>query len=393
MNTTELYSEDACCGCGACAAKCPKEAISIETNEFGFKYPYIDSNRCIDCKACKKVCSFKKEKEKISNNYKCYAGGVQDDNLIMKSASGGIFSAIASQFIKMGGYVCGSSAFLENGIIKVQHIIINDLDNLYKLQGSKYVQSDTVDCFKKIGKLIKNGSKVLFSGTPCQVDAVKSLYGRYSGTLLFTIDIICHGVPSQSFLNGYLKEYQKRKKQELSYFDFRNKKYGWRELTGIAKFTNGIEETVTPEKSSYYRYFEDGEIFRENCYKCPYANLNRVGDITIGDYWGVEKYSPELLDIGTLSEKKGISCLLINNTVGEKMLEDYGKKLIVYPVEISKVMIVNTQLKEPAKYSEKRKKLLKKFKDHGYSSIENFFIREILRGKIKSIIKKIIRKD
>lgn len=390
MNTTELYREEACCGCGACAAKCPKEAISIKVNEFGFKYPYIDSSLCIDCKACKKVCSFNDDKK--TNNYKCYAGGVQDENLLMKSASGGIFSAIASQFIEMGGYVCGSSSFFENGIMRVEHIIINDLENLYKLQGSKYVQSDTVDCFREIGKLLKNGSKVLFSGTPCQVDAIKSLYGRYSGTLLFTIDIICHGVPSQSFLNGYLKEYQKRNKQELIYFDFRNKKYGWG-LTGIAKFMNGIEETVTPEKSSYYRYFLDGEIYRENCYKCPYANLNRVGDITIGDYWGVEKYSPELLNKGTLSESKGISCLLINNTVGEKMLGDYGKKLVVYPVEISKVMIVNTQLKEPAKHSEKRRKLLKKFKDNGYSSIEKFFIREILWAKTKNIIKKLLRKN
>lgn len=336
------------------------------------------------------MCSFNDDKK--TNNYKCYAGGVQDENLLMKSASGGIFSAIASQFIEMGGYVCGSSSFFENGIMRVEHIIINDLENLYKLQGSKYVQSDTVDCFREIGKLLKNGSKVLFSGTPCQVDAIKSLYGRYSGTLLFTIDIICHGVPSQSFLNGYLKEYQKRNKQELIYFDFRNKKYGWG-LTGIAKFMNGIEETVTPEKSSYYRYFLDGEIYRENCYKCPYANLNRVGDITIGDYWGVEKYSPELLNKGTLSESKGISCLLINNTVGEKMLGDYGKKLVVYPVEISKVMIVNTQLKEPAKHSEKRRKLLKKFKDNGYSSIEKFFIREILWAKTKNIIKKLLRKN
>lgn len=390
MNTTELCSEDACCGCGACAVKCPKDAISIKTNEFGFKYPYIDSNRCVDCKVCQKICSFNNEKK--INNYKCYAGGSQDDNLLMKSASGGIFSAIASRFIEKGGYVCGSASFFENGEARVEHIIINNLESLYKLQGSKYVQSDTVDCFRKIGKLMKNGFKVLFSGTPCQVDAVKSLYGRYSGTLLFTIDIICHGVPSQSFFNGYLKEYQKRNKQELSYFDFRNKKYGWG-LTGIAKFINGIEKTVTPEKSSYYRYFEDGEIFRENCYKCPYANLNRVGDITIGDYWGVEKYSPELLDKGTLSEKKGISCLLINNNIGEKMLSEYGIKLVVYPVEVSKVMILNTQLKEPTKYTQKRQRLLKRFRDNGYSSIEKFFTRELLRGKTKSIIKKVIHRN
>lgn len=190
--------------------------------------------------------------------------------------------------------------------------------------------------------------------------------------LVFTIDIICHGVPSQSFFNGYLKEYQKRKKQELSYIDFRNKKYGWG-LTGIAKFENGDEETVTPEKSSYYRYFLDGEIYRENCYKCPYANSNRVGDITIGDYWGIEQCSPELLDKGKISEKKGVSCLLTNNNTGEKMLSEFGTQLVVYPVPISKILIRNTQLKEPAKHSEKRQKLLKRFKDNGYSSIEKFF--------------------
>lgn len=389
MTTRELCYDDICCGCGACVVRCPQNAISIMENEYGFTYPSIDSNRCIDCEACKNICSF--NNEKIVHKFKCYASGNQNDDLLMKSASGGVFSAIAYNFIKEGGYVCGSASFFKNGKASVEHIIINQLEDLYQLQGSKYVQSNTVDCFKEIGKLLKNGSKVLFSGTPCQVDAVKALYKKYSGISLFTIDIICHGVPSQSFFNGYLKEYQKKKKSELYYIDFRNKKYGWG-LTGIAKFKDGHEETITPEKSSYYRYFLDGEIYRENCYKCPYANLNRVGDMTIGDYWGVEKYSPELLEKGNLFKEKGISCLLTNNDAGEKLLFEYGTQLVTYPVQIDKILKINTQLKEPAKHSEKRQIILKKFRYKGYGEVEKAFNRALVWGKMKSMIKNIIKK-
>ena len=379
-----------CCGCGACAVNCPKKAISLVENKYGFTYPRIEENECIDCGACKRVCVF--SKGKTANEYKCYACSNQDNDLIMKSASGGVFSAIASAFLADKGYVCGASAIIKDGEITVEHKIINNINELYQLQGSKYVQSSTRRSFCEIQKLLKNGQKVLFSGTPCQVDAIKSLCKQYVGKNLFTIDLICHGVPSQKFLNGYLKEYQKRNRARLTYIDFRNKQYGWG-LTGITKFIGKDDKTISPETSSYYKLFLDGEIYRENCYNCTYTNLNRVGDLTIGDYWGFQDLSPELKGNPNISEKKGVSCLMVNNEVGDIMLRKYGENLFTYPVEIEKVMVINTQLREPARCTSKREHILNTFLNKGYEPIEKAFQQQLMIKRCKKSIKNIIPKS
>lgn len=402
MKNNELYKEESCCGCGACVVKCPQNAISLKENKYGFVYPQIEESICVNCGACKKVCVFLKEKK--INKFDCYASVNMDDSLIMKSASGGVFSAIAYDFIKAGGYVCGAATIIKQGIMSVEHIVINNTENLYLLQGSKYVQSSTVSAYKKIQTLLKNGKKVLFSGTPCQVDAIKSLCDQYVGKGLFTIDIICHGVPSQKFFNEYLLEYQKQKKSLINHVDFRNKRYGWG-LKGIIQFENGESESITPETSSYYRLFLDGEIYRENCYNCSYSSLNRVGDITIGDYWGVEKFNYELFEEKNISEDKGISCVIVNNDLGNELIEKYGDKLFMRSVDINNVMVNNTQLREPAKHTSKRNKVLKTFANQGYKPIEKEFVRKnrikkchkfvknMIPKRLKKFIKKIIRKD
>ena len=373
---------DDCISCGACAADCPVEAISEGDGIY-----VIDADTCIDCGACKKICVFSREKNK--NEYKCYACVNKNDSLIMKSASGGAFSAIASAFLESGGHVCGAVTVLEKGIITIEHKVINNVEHLYQLQGSKYVQSSTLSAFEEIQKILKKGEKVLFSGTPCQVDAIKNLCKQYVGKSLFTIDIICHGVPSQKFLNGYLQEYQKRKKSCLTYIDFRNKKYGWG-LTGVTKFIDKDDSSISPVDSSYYKLFLEGEIYRENCYKCPYANLNRVGDLTIGDYWGFQELSPELKSNPNVSDRKGVSCLIVNNYIGNNLLNEFGGDLFIYPVEVEKVMVINTQLREPAKYTSRRKNILNTFVKKGYGPIEKSFQRKLKVRQCKTIMKKLL---
>ena len=386
MKTFQLCNENTCCGCGACATICSQSAISMVENQYGFIYPEINENICIDCGACKKVCTF--SKEKTSHDLKCYAGANKNENQIMKSASGGIFSAIAYEFLKADGYVCGAVSNFKDGVITVEHEIINTVDELPKLQGSKYVQSTTLPAFKQIQQLLKDGQMVLFSGTPCQVDAIKSLCKKYVGTLLFTIDIICHGVPSQKLLNGYLSEYQKIKASQLTYIDFRNKKYGWGK-TGIAEFSNGTTDLITPETSSYYNYFMGSEVSRENCYSCPYANLKRVGDLTIGDYWGAAEFSPEIVNHNILPEKKGISCLIVNNIIGEKILNNFGENLMLYDIDVEKLLIYNTQLREPTHHTSKREEIFATFANQGYGPIEKEFQKKLFFCRYKKRIKKL----
>lgn len=283
-----------------------------------------------------------------------------------------------------------SSFFFDQGIVNVQHILIDNVNDLEMLQGSKYVQSSMWMCLEDMKSALAQGKKVLFSGTPCQVDGVKSLFRKYLGVQLFTIDIICHGVPNQKIFNDYLKEYQNKHEIVLTKFDFRNKKYGWGRA-GVAQGED-FESKVTTENSSYYRYFLDGEIHRDNCYNCSYACKNRVGDITIGDYWGVERYDSQLLDIngGKFSKEKGISCIFVNSEAGKQLLNDYGAKIFMTPIDVENALVVNTQLRESPKFSNKRKKILSVYQKKGYQGVETLFKKQIMLERIKRGIKRFI---
>ena len=390
----KVYSDRAhCCGCGVCSTVCLQKAITMECDNYGFIYPQIDKEKCIDCGACKKICAFYSKNEK--NELKCYAAVNIDEEELMKSTSGGIFSGIASMFLN-DGVVCGVKASFNENTVDVRHILINNESQLKELQGSKYVQSYMWHCINDMRKALNSGQKVLFSGTPCQVAGIKSCFKTYLGTQLFTIDIICHGVPSQKLFSEYIKKFQKEKKIQIEKFDFRNKQYSWG-LDGLAigKELDGQERKkikISPQNSSYYRFFLNAEIYRESCYHCPYACKNRVGDITIGDYWGVDKFDLQLLheNGGEFEKNKGISCLLINTQAGEELVHKYGNKIKSFPIKIENVMEINTQLREPAQHSRLRKKLMEAYKKNGYSGIEKIYKKISFMVNIKMQMKRII---
>lgn len=377
-----LYKEKAqCCGCGICSFVCPQHAISMQADAMGFVYPVINQTLCIDCSACAKNCSY--GKEIIPDTLACYAGMNTNDAQLQHSASGGIFSAIASEFLQ-DGLLCGATMTLDNGIAIVRHEFGSDIR---KFQGSKYVQSDLLPCLDAIGNALRSGKKVLFCGTPCQVHAVRSLFRNHLDRL-FAIDIICHGVPNQQFFNDYLSLYQKENKFQLVHFDFRNKQYGWG-LKGKATDSYGKHHVITPVNCSYYKYFLEGEIYRDSCYNCPYACMQRPGDLTIGDYWGIEKYNSELLakNGGEFSAKKGVSCLLVNNSRGEELLRKYGRHILTAPVDIQNILIINTQLREPAQHSPKRSKIFNAYQQNGYAGVQRIFRREMGIKKVRKLVK------
>lgn len=392
----QVFNDKAhCCGCGSCFSICPQKAISMECDSYGFIYPKIDKNRCIDCGACRKICTFHAVKE--DKDCQCYAAINIDEEEMMKSTSGGTFAGIASRFLDDGD-VCGVKASFHDGNIEVKHALIDDKSELKMLQGSKYVQSHMWYCIDDLRNALKSGRKVLFSGTPCQVAGIKSLFSKYVGTQLFTIDIICHGVPSQKLFNDYINKFQEKNKVRLIKFDFRNKKFGWG-LDGLAvgKELEGKgykKIKISPDNSSYYRFFLGAETYRESCYQCPYACKNRVGDITIGDYWGVEKYDPQLLreNGGAFEENKGVSCLLINTDFGQELIKKYGNKIRYFPIKIENVMKINTQLHEPAKHSRLRTDLLEAYRKSGYLGVHKIYEKICFKTNLKMKIKKIVPK-
>lgn len=394
-----------CCGCSACVNICPKNAISLKRNEDGFIYPEINDQLCISCGQCLKVCNYqnKNKKKSFTKTFVAVAKNVD----ILESASGGVFSSIAKSFIQNGGIVYGATMTYD-GKLYVRHIGIKNLSDLNKLKGSKYIQSDVQGIFKEIRNHLNNDNRVLFSGTPCQVDGLKGFLKKDYNNL-YTIDLICHGVPSQQFFQDYIRYIEKKKHIKIIDFKFRDKHDGWK-LYGKIKYmdlNNEIKEDFfKAEESSFYQLFLNSYIYRENCYQCPYACKNRPGDITIGDYWCIDLVHPEYLieNGGSIDEKKGVSTLIINNEKGNDLVTRYGTKIQKYESSYQQASKYNAQLIRPSVLNDKRNLVLKMYRKYGYEKVDTWYKRKLLvikmkrklialiPQKIKKMIKLIIKK-
>ncbi len=293
-----------CCGCGACSVVCPQNTIHMKEDPSGFRYPEIEYANCISCGACKRVCAFQKEGT-LFEPRSTYAAATRNTD-IMKSASGGIFASFAKWFLEQGGVVYGAILESRNGTLVPLHIGIDRIEALEALQGSKYVQSDLADVFSAIKRQLHEGRYVLFSGTPCQVDALRSYLGNKAYESLLLIDIICHGVPSARMFQDYIRMLEKKCKGKIVNFTFRDKAYGWG-IIGSYEFLrpdgSRMKRKLLLRESSYYSLFNDSHIYRENCYSCPYAGRLRAGDLTIGVKQRIRKYCRNTAANGT--EKRG----------------------------------------------------------------------------------------
>lgn len=297
-----VKSQD-CCGCGACANKCPVKAISMRENEEGFLAPAIDENLCTDCGLCARACPALNVRYENTTEPECYAA-MAEDEIRMKSSSGGIFSLLAEHIIDKGGYVCGA-AF--NKDWSVSHIIIDNKQDLAKLRGSKYVQSDTENCYRETKKLLNAGKEVLFSGCPCQIAGLYSFLGK-KYEKLFTVDILCHGTPSPGIWKKYLRETFPH--QKIIGINFRNKeKIGW----SCSHCTFSLKDGNEIVSDDYTKMFHNTALMRPSCENCKHSKLPRPADITLGDWWGIDKYQSDIND------NQGLSFVLLNNDKGKKI--------------------------------------------------------------------------
>lgn len=384
-----------CCGCGACANICPQRAIKIKEDECGFLYPVIDKKKCVGCKLCKKVCAYQ-NKTPQNEPIKVFAAVNKNESQLMNSASGGVFSAIAKQILADDGIVFGATLDFEKGHAVPHHVFVEKESELYRLQGSKYVQSAIGDMYILAKQFLDEGRKVLFSGTPCQVAGLYSFLSKEYQNLV-TIDLICHGVPNAKFFDDYIQmETRKRKGKKVVGYSFRDKKKGWG-MNGridIIDINGKLKNIyVRARANSYNTLFLDGEIYRENCYECKYATRLRVGDLTIGDYWGIEHEHPELLGKYGYEEKKGISCILANSNKGLAICKESSDLLQMNESTFSKVSNRNGQLKKPSEKKESREKILQLYSEYGYEKVEGWFRKKYMKQIIAhSIYNKIPRK-
>lgn len=379
-----------CCGCGACMNICPKEAISMVEDEYGFIYPKIDKTLCVECGACKKVCGYQSLPEKHKPE-RVYAMAAKDEDMLRQSASGGAFAVIAKKVLEEGGTVYGAAFVQENGKLEPKHIRIDAVEDLVRLQGSKYVQSEIGTTYQQARKDLQNGVNVLFSGTPCQIAGLQKFLGKEYKNLV-TVEIICHGVPNARLFNDYIEYIEQKKKTPKTVgFLFRDKSKG-QDMTSKFLYADGSCKIVSGKTTSYVSLFLKSLTYRSNCYSCPYSTPDRVADITVGDFWGFHEEHPKLDKNIQLSNGKGISCVLVNTELGKMVVESCKDKFIVMDSEFNKVAQHNAQLQQPSKYNSEREKILESYKVSGYGAVEKYyhmnFKKEILFYTISNLVSK-----
>lgn len=382
VNSINLYEEKSqCCACAACFNVCRRDAILFEEDIYGFEYPTVNIDKCIKCYACRKVCSYQGE-TLFNAPVDTYAAMATNNSLLMESASGGVFASISKNILRDGGVVYGCSMEFLDGRLEPKGIAISQQKELIKLQGSKYVHSNMSNSFDNIKQALEKETTVLFSGTPCQVDALKNFMSHQDITNLYTVDLICHGVPSKALFQSYIEWLNERLKGTVYSFKFRDKSLGDGLIAKIfyVDKKGQIREGLIPNNiSSYYYYFLEGETYRENCYTCKYARKERVGDVTIGDFWKVEIEHPEfMVDAGgKLDTRLGVSAILCNTEKGKRLLDKYGTGLILEKSDVEKVAKWNCQLNHPSQNTKKRKAILDAYKTNGYQGVEAVFQQEL----------------
>lgn len=306
-----------CYGCTACKHACPANCISMNPDEKGFYYPESDSAACNNCGVCVKICPFNKDGKKTSVHApSVYAVKHKDDKIRATSSSGGAFSAISDCILLNGGVVYGASFDAD---LKVCHVRCETPSERDSLKGSKYVQSFLGDVFLSVKNDLSRGIKVLFSGTPCQVAGLYAYMGRGNENL-FTCDFVCHGVPSPKLFADHVKALAKNSKSAITGIEFRNKINGWGKF--VFAIAYGAEKKISPFSEDPYCYiFLNNLSLRPACHNCQYATVGRESDITIGDFWGIEKSNP------TFCDSKGVSLVLLNTQAGRDLFSKIGGDL------------------------------------------------------------------
>ena len=326
-----------CVGCGACAQVCRHHSIKLVPDCEGFLYPQIDKEKCVDCGACDRVCPVGKNSPINESDIfegVAYAAIHADDGVRKNSSSGGVFFALASNVLRAGGVVVGAS--FNKGCTVVSHSLVESIDELDSLMRSKYVQSDTSNIFQKVKMTLKEGRMCLFSGTPCQVEALIKYLGTYNPENLITVDIFCHGVPSPGVWKKFIEEETLARKNNIIDVNFRNKDAGWKKGSISFFYEDGSVETKLHTDNPYMVAFKNNSILRPSCHHCYFKKINHKSDISLGDLWGCDVFDESVFD------NKGTSAIVIHTSKGRKVIQDVvGQFKLIKEVSIDNIVEYN----------------------------------------------------
>lgn len=398
-----ICQRNKCTGCQACRIACPKQCISMQEDVNGNIYPIVDKAICIDCKKCQKVCPSINPPSLSQKPLIVYAGWAKDKEARKYSTSGGISYVLSKHFLESGHYFCGA-VWTEEGAI---HKVSSSLADIKLFQGSKYSHSDVKDCYKEIRKILISGNKVLFIGTPCQVAGLRS-YLSFKYDNLFTVDIICHGVPSRRVLRDRIKYIEKENGKKVVEMRFRDKNPNQLHTCCKYIFDDGTFVMYKYSKDFFFRSFVDNYALRNNCFECDYSSLKRVSDMTIADFWGYQPKSMKFYNF-----ELGVSIIMVNNSKGRELI-DLIKDDIIYE-ERSYTECINQNMYRPQEKPSDYESYWKDYNDDKISKSEiqakylknpteinstckyefrkffNFILPKVVMDRIRQILK-LIRK-
>ena len=374
-----------CVGCHACANICPKSCIYMESNEGGFLYPKVDYDLCMECNRCIEVCPINNKAE-IDNKPIAFSCINNDEKIRIDSSSGGIFTLIAEKVLSEGGVVFGA---VFDDDFQVEHQYVEKKEELWKLRGSKYVQSKIGDSYKQAKKFLDNKKKVLFTGTPCQNAGLKSYLGGFYDDLL-TIDLICHGVPSPLVWKKYIEFREKEAGSPVKRIAFRKKNEGWKRFSVSFLFKDNTEYLGNLHNDLYIRAFLKNVCLRPSCYNCMFKGLNRHSDITLADFWGIQNVLPEM------DNDKGTSLVFVNSRTGKDLFNGIKDRMLYQEVDINEAVKYNSSAIKSAMPNSNRDNFFKDLKYTSFDKLVKRYCTDQFIIRVKKIIilafKKIVTK-
>ena len=370
-----------CCGCEACKQICPKGCITMQVDEEGFCYPEVDSTACIDCGLCERACPVLIPSTKESLGIPtAYAAVVNDEKLREKSSSGGIFTLLAEETLKTGGVVFGA-AFTED-FRAVYHCSIENCADLDKLRGSKYLQSRIGDTYIQVKQVLDTGRQVLFTGTPCQVEGLKAFL-RKDYDNLFCMDIICHGVPSPLVWAKYVSLKEQEAGSAVTQISFRHKRYGWKKFAIMMIFLNAGEYVCWHGDDPFMKVFLQNLCLRPSCYQCKFKKENRVSDITVADFWGIENVRPEMDD------GKGTSLVVVHSPKGAAILKEISQRMRIQEADYIAAIQDNPSMVQSVKKPQNRDCFMQEVCKKSFLSLEKKYTRRPI--STRDIIRKVLQ--
>lgn len=383
-----LAEPNLCVGCSSCTSICPKHCIEMKRDLNGFKNPIlVHSVNCVECGMCESVCPVLNESIKANDDLPAaYAAFSKDERIRQDSSSGGIFTEIAKRIIAQNGVVYGA-AYDER--FKIYHCCVEKIDDLQKLRGAKYAESNLGSSFPEILDRLKDGQLVLFSGTPCQVAGLKSFIRKDYDNLI-CIDFVCHGVPSPMAWYAFIK-YRVEKDADGKLpqsINLRSKETGWSkyQYSNVFEYENGKKSSIVSSQSLFMKLFVGDYISRPSCSDCNFKGYSRVSDITLGDFWGIWDMDPEMDD------NKGTSVVLIQSEKGQILWSEISDKIKFKEVTLEQASQQNASMLSSSKANPNRDIVLDKIRKGNIEECEKFFVQSktSIMSRVKRKIKRLM---